>query len=68
MTGDTDGMSPVRLGLLGLLAVVLILGGAAGGRALAFAADAPAWLGLVVGFGLGFAASTLALRRGYART
>jgi hypothetical protein len=58
-------MSPTRLGLLGLLALVLILGGAAAGHALATAADVPGWLGRLLGLAAGFSASTYVLRRQY---
>ncbi len=58
-------MSATRLGLLGLLALVLILGGAAAGYAIASTAGAPEWLGQVLGLAVGFAASTYILRRKY---
>ena len=58
-------MTATRLGLLGLLAVVLILGGLAIGGGVAAAAGAPEWLGGAVGLAIGFAVSTAALRRGY---
>ena len=57
----------MRLGLLGLLAVVLVLGGPALGHAVADAAGVPTWLGQALGLVVGFAVSTVVLRRAYAR-
>ena len=63
----TERGRPTRLGLLGLLAVVLVLGGPALGLAVAVAAGVPTWLGQAAGFVVGFAVSTVVLRRAYAR-
>lgn len=60
-------MTATRLGLLGLTALVLIIGGLAVGGVVAHAAGAPAWAGRLCGMAVGFALSTLALRRGYDR-
>lgn len=58
-------MSPTRLGLIGLLALVFILGGMALGHVIADAAEWPVGVGQLVGLALGFLASTVALRRAY---
>lgn len=57
-----------RLGLLGLLALVLVVGGLALGHVVAAAAGWPVTLGQLVGLGLGFSISTLVLRRAYGST
>ena len=55
-----------RLGLLGLLALVLVVGSMALGHVVAAAAGWPVTLGQLVGLGLGI--STLVLRRAYGST
>ncbi len=60
-------MGTTRLGLLGLLALVLVLGGMALGFAVAGALGAPTWLGQAVGVVVGCASSSFLLRRAYAR-